>query len=77
MDQITQSIFRKWRAQGVFYRYLDGDRKNIIAKNLKQVSLRESLAHINDWVCDWDIELTPQEIKVVHNSAWRASLRWA
>jgi hypothetical protein len=76
METFTQTILSKWRAQGVFYRYVDCDRKNTSAKNLKQVTLREALAHINDWVCDWDDDLTPQEIQVVHNSAWRASLRW-
>jgi hypothetical protein len=68
---LTEIILRKWRSQGVFYRYLDGDVKNCAAKNLKSVSLKEALAHINDWVCDWDSELTDKEILLVNNSAWR------
>lgn len=68
---LTEIILRKWRSQAVFYRYLDGDVKNCKAKNLKAVSLKEALVHINDWVSDWDSELTDKEIFLVNNSAWR------
>ncbi len=67
----TESILRKWRNQGVFYRYVDGDKKNCTAKNLKQVRIKEALVHINDWVCDWDMDLNDKEIMLVNNSAWR------
>jgi hypothetical protein len=58
----------------VFYRYLDGDVKNASAKNLKCVSLKEALVHINDWVCDWDMELTDKEVMLVHNAVWRYNI---
>lgn len=67
----SEVIWRKWRAQGVFYRFLDGDNTNRRAANMKQVTLKEALVNINSWVCDWDIELTPQEIQIVHNAIWR------
>lgn len=70
-SHLTESIMRKWRRQAVFYRYLDGDRKNNNAKNLKAVTLKNALAHINDWVCDWDYELTDKEIILVNNAVWR------
>ena len=71
---LTESILRKWRDQAVFYRFVDGDKKNCAAKNLKAVSLKEALVHISDWVCDWDMELTDKEIMVVNNSAWRYAI---
>jgi hypothetical protein len=75
MDSVlTESILRKWREQAVFYRFVDGDKKNCKAKNLKSVNLKEALVHINDWVCDWDMELTDKEILLVNNSAWRYTI---
>jgi hypothetical protein len=71
---LTKSILRKWRSQGVFYRFLDYDKSNTSAKNLKQVTLKEALAHINDWVCDWDLELTDPEVALVHSSLWRSQV---
>ncbi len=71
---LTQSILRKWRSQGAFYRFVDGDKKNCTAKNLKAVSLKEALVHINDWVCDWDMELTDKELLLVHNAVWRCDI---
>ena len=71
---LTESILRKWRNQGVFYRFVDGDKKNCAAKNLKAVSLKEALVHINDWICDWDMELTDKEIMLVNNSVWRSAI---
>jgi hypothetical protein len=70
-SQLTAGILRKWRDQAVFYRFMDGDKKNCAAKNLKAVSLKEALVHINDWICDWDMDLTEKEIALVNNSAWR------
>jgi hypothetical protein len=70
----TQSILQKWRKQAVFYRFMDGDKKNCSAKNLKAVSLKEALVHTNDWICDWDMELTDKEIMLVHNAVWRCEI---
>jgi hypothetical protein len=70
----TQSILRKWRKQAVFYRFMDGDKKNCSAKNLKAVRLKEALVHINDWICDWDMELTDKEIMLVYNAVWRCEI---
>lgn len=70
----TTTILRKWRKQGVFYRYKDCDRKNQAAKNLQQVTLKEALANFNTWVCDWDLELSDTEIAIVSNSAWRYTI---
>lgn len=76
MDQqtLTKSILAKWRSQAVFYRFLDNDKKNSSAKNMKQVTLKEALAHINDWVCDWDLELTDPEVALVNSSLWRSQV---
>ena len=71
---LTAGILRKWRNQAVFYRFMDGDEKNCAAKNLKAVPLKEALAHINDWVCDWDMDLTDQEILLVNNAVWRYNI---
>lgn len=71
---LTETILRKWRNQGVFYRFVDGDKKNCAAKNLKSVSLKEALVHMNDWICDWDMELTEKEIMLVNNSYWRTAI---
>ncbi len=68
---LTETIWRKWRAQGVFFRFLDGDKENRRAANMKQVTLKEALVNINSWVCDWDFDLTQQEIQLVHNAVWR------
>jgi hypothetical protein len=70
----TTTILRKWRKQGVFYRYKDGDRRNNAAKNLQQVTLKEALANFNTWVCDWDLDLSDTEIAIVNNSAWRYAI---
>jgi hypothetical protein len=71
---LTEQVLRKWRKQGVFYRYIDGDRRNMAAKNLKPVTLKDALVHINDWICDWDLELTDSEILLVNNSLWRCEI---
>jgi hypothetical protein len=71
---LTETIMRKWRKQAVFYRYKDGDKFNAIAKNLQQVTLKEALVNFNTWVCDWDMDLTDNEIAVVNNSAWRYAI---
>jgi hypothetical protein len=71
---LTEYVLRKWRKQAVFHRYLDGDRRNHAAKNLRAVALKEALVHINDWVCDWDLELTDHEILLVNNSLWRCEI---
>ena len=75
MDSVlTAGILRKWRNQAVFYRFVDGDKKNCVAKNLRSVSLKEALARINDWICDWDMDLTDQEIMLVNNAVWRYNI---
>ena len=70
----TTTIMRKWRKQGVFYRYKDDDRRNNAAKNLEQVSLKAALVNFSVWVCDWDLDLTDIEIALVNNSAWRYAI---
>ena len=71
---LTAGILRKWRNQAVFYRFMDGDKKNCATKNLRSVPLKEALVRINDWVCDWDMELTDQEILLVNNAVWRYNI---
>ena len=70
----TTSILNKWREQGAFVAFVDGDRHNCAAANLRWVTLREAMERIDTLVCDWDDPLTPQEAALVRDPAWRAGL---
>lgn len=76
-SNLTASILRKWRAQGDFIRFLDGDVRNAAVANLQYVSLPDALAHLGEWVTDIDMELTPAERALVQDPAWRAGLRFS
>ena len=74
---MTQSILDKWNEGhvGAFLRFLDGDKTNLLASNLVWVSLRDAMAHVDDWTCDWDMHLTSAESDLVRTPEWRAGLR--
>ena len=72
--ELTDSIIRKWRNKGVFICFVDGNPNNRSDSNLMFVSLQEAMEHIEDWVVDWDLDLTPEEIAVVCDPEWRAGL---
>lgn len=62
-------IREKWHEQtstfrGHFIRFLDGDRSNCSAKNLSMCSPYEAFSN-PDWVVDWDMDLTDDEIEFV------------
>ena len=71
MDQLINSIARKWLAQGTFIRFLDCDTHNSSVKNLAFVSLEEALNHALDWKVDWDMELSKAEVALVKGDATR------
>ena len=53
-SDMTQRILRKWREQGQFIRFVDGNVRNCAVTNLEFVSLREAMQHVHDWKVDWD-----------------------
>jgi hypothetical protein len=73
-EAMTNSILNVWRAQGTFIRFVDGSTLNFNISNLEYVSLKEAMLHVDDWKVDWDMNLCPAQIAVVHNPAWRAGL---
>ena len=74
-DELTGSILRKWQNQGYsFIRFRDANPSNCSVSNLMLVSLQQAMEHIEDWVVDWDMNLTPEEIAVVCDPEWRAGL---
>ena len=70
----TNSILNKWKAQGNFIRFLDGNTQNCDVDNLKYLSFKEGMEHFDEWVFDWDINLTKQEKAHVINREWRNGL---
>ena len=70
----TSSILAKWRKQGAFVRFLDGNTLNCAPTNLAWVQLPDAMEHINDWVVDWDLYLTKKERALVMTPEWRAGL---
>jgi hypothetical protein len=42
--------------------------------NLVFVSLGDAMRRIDDWVVDWDMDLTEEEIALVRTEEWRAGL---
>jgi hypothetical protein len=73
-SDMTQSILRKWREQGQFIRFVDGNVRNSAVTNLEFVSLRQAMQHVHEWKVDWDMELTEEERALVLTPAWRANL---
>ena len=72
---MTNNILRKWRNQGGFIRFLNGNKQDCRLSNLQQVSLQEAMEHIEDWVVDWDMDLTNQEkMLVLFDETWRKGL---
>jgi len=73
-QKMTMSIIKKWEKQQIFVRFMNGDTTHCHAANLDNVSLKDALEHIHDWVVDWDMELTDKEIQLVQRPAWRLRL---
>ena len=71
---LMQSVLRKWGEQGNFIRFMDGKIQNSAVANLRYVSLRDCLQHVDAWTADWDMNLTAEEIEVVRNPTYRAGL---
>jgi hypothetical protein len=65
--QFLKSIIKKWREQAItgFIRFLNGNTADCRVANLQFVSLRDTFLHFDDWVVDWDINLTKDEIETV------------
>lgn len=73
---LTGSIMDKWKEQGTFVRFLDGDRGNCAADNLEHIQMPDAMEHFDDWTFDWDINLTLEEQALVLDSQWRTGLRF-
>jgi len=52
-------------SNGLFIRHIDGDRTNNAVYNLALIHAADVFSHVNDWVVDWDCDLTPKQIKFV------------
>lgn len=72
----TTKILRKWRKQGSFVQWIDGDCTNNSAANLRWISIKDAIEHFDDWRTDWDMELTEKEIAIVKDPKWRSGLRF-
>jgi len=70
----TSKILEKWRAQQQFIRFIDGNTNNNTLQNLEWITIKEAMQHFDDWVFDWDMDLTKKEKKMVLNPEWRAGL---
>ena len=70
----TDTILKKWRAQGSFIRFLDGNRGNCALQNLEWVSIKDAMEHFEEWVFDWDMNLTKKEKTIVMRPEWRAGI---
>ena len=75
-EAMTESIIKKWKKQGNFIRFVNGDKGCSNLDNLAYVSLKDALKNIDNWVVDWDINLTEEEIKLVRTPAWREGLQF-
>lgn len=74
MNRETKSILRKWKQQGTFIRFINGNKQDCRLSNLQYVSLQDAMEHIHDWVVDWDMNLTHREKMVVLDVNWRSGL---
>lgn len=71
--QLITSINKKWKAQGLFIRFRNGNTGDCSINNLCQVQIEDAMKHIDDWTVDWDLDLTQDEIAFVkEDSEWRA-----
>ena len=70
-DEVSKNILNKWTAQEYFIRFLDGNKQNCAVENLKCVSLKDGMEHFDEWVFDWDMNLTKKEKARVINPEWR------
>ena len=71
---LTSAILSKWREQQGFIRFLDGDKANCCVANLTYIGFKDALEHWDDWVFDWDMNLTRREKSLANDPEWRAGL---
>ena len=76
MDAVTKRIIKKWKKQGTFVRFLNGDTMCCRLGNLAYVSLEDAMKNIDIWVVDWDMNLTEKEIERVRTPEWREGLQF-
>jgi len=75
MSNLTTSLLRKWHEQGFrFVRFKNGCKLDLRRANLEWVNLVQLILHFDDWVADWDLNLTPGEEQLVRSKAWRDDL---
>ena len=73
-SELTASIMKKWKSQGNFIRFVDGNIGNIHPDNLKYVPIKDAMKNIDTWKVDWDMDLTRAEIQQVRSKSWRKGL---
>lgn len=72
--KLTNAILLKWKEQQGFIRFLDGDKANCAIVNLTYIGFKDALEHWDDWVFDWDMNLTRREKALANDPEWRAGL---
>jgi hypothetical protein len=71
---LADSILQKWRAQGFFVRFNNGDKADCRIDNLEFVKLKDAVENIGTWTTDWDMKLTEEEKALVMDATWRSGL---
>jgi hypothetical protein len=73
---LTSSILRKWNSlePRCFIRFIDGNKTNCCVNNLQYVDVKTAMLHFDDWITDYDIELTKKEVELVKCATWRTGL---
>jgi hypothetical protein len=66
-EDLVESILDVWKGQGSFILYIDSNKSNCYLENLKWVDLGVALRHVEDWVVDWDMDLTPEQKSFVRS----------
>ena len=72
--KVTNAILHKWKEQQGFIRFLDGDKANCAISNLTYINFKDAFEHWDDWVFDWDMNLTRREKACANDPEWRAGL---
>ena len=73
-QKLTNSILKKWREQGSFIRFLDGNTLNCSVNNLAWVSIKDAMLNFDSWRTDWDADLSKREKDLVNDPTWRSGL---
>lgn len=75
-DAVSESIIRKFNTRDFFCRFKDKKTSNCAISNLEKVTLQDAMANIDNWVVDFDMDLTDLEKKTVLDPAWRSKFKF-